>query len=131
MPCFKKLSMRGCKPFFASNFKGYCLLLGYVASVLRLILNCWAFVALLRIPLSHTDAFTAYRIWLGIELCSSVWSVLVRVNIRGCMGPPNCSMALRELRRSLPISGLGHSGTTKKACKINHCSKLASESPVK
>ena len=27
-PCFKNLSMRGCKPVFASNFMGHCLLLG-------------------------------------------------------------------------------------------------------
>ena len=36
------------------------------------------------------------------------WSLSVRVKIRGCLGPPNLSVAPRVLRRSLPRRGVGH-----------------------
>lgn len=51
----KNLSTKACNPFFVSNFIGYCLLLGQVASGLKLILSGLVFKALLG-PLRSQNA---------------------------------------------------------------------------
>ena len=117
--CCKNFSMRVFKPLFDSNFMGYCLLLGQASSGLRLIFTDWALMALLEILLSQTAGFTGCRIWLGIKPCSS--SLFILESRKGAaLELPNYNMALRESRRSLPTSGVGHSGTTKKTCEIKH-----------
>ena len=119
-PCLKNLPMGSCKPFFASNFIGYCLLLSKAVSGLRLILTGWAFMALPGILLSSTEG--QLLVECGGNNTLLFWLVCLRVKIRSYLGPPNHSVAPRELRRSQPRNGVGHSSTTEKPCEINSCS---------
>ena len=89
-PCLKDLPMGSCKPFFASNFIGYCLLLSKAVSGLRLILTGWAFMALPGILLSCTEG--QLLVECGGNNTLLFWLVCLRVKIRSYSGPPNQSV---------------------------------------